>query len=154
MLRELQAYFANAGARFRYAGDVLRRTRLLVVVAALGTLAPGCDTSTGPPAASLRIRNAGATPLSALRVGFPEAGVAIGDVPAGATTAYHAVPGGVYGYAAFRFTHQGKEVIQPVIDWVGEAPLEGRRFTYTVALITSDDRRGPWIDLLDVARDR
>jgi hypothetical protein len=63
---------------------------------------------------------------------FPEEEIAFGDVPAGATTGYLDVPQGVYAYAAYRLVVDGEQVTQPVIDWVGEEPLEGKAFTYTI----------------------
>jgi hypothetical protein len=80
----------------------------------------------------LRIHNQGVSPISSLSVIFPEDEIVFGDVPGGATTEYVPVPNGVYGYAGYRFELNGEVVIRPVIDWVGEAPIEGSAFTYTI----------------------
>jgi hypothetical protein len=62
------------------------------------------------------------------------------------------VPNGVYGYAAYRFEVDGQEVTQPVIDWVGEAPLDADTVTYTVDFDPS--RPGlQMVQLLDVTQD-
>lgn len=44
------------------------------------------------------------------------------------------VPNGVYRYAAYRLEVNGQTVTQPVLDWVGEEPIDGAAFTYTIAL--------------------
>lgn len=72
-----------------------------------------------------------------LSVLFPESSVDFGDIPAGATTGYRVASKGVYSYGAFRFTHNGASVVQPVIDWVGEEPMKGQRFTYNLELTTN-----------------
>jgi hypothetical protein len=83
--------------------------------------------------ARLRITNNGTVPIEDLVVLFPDQEVVIGDVPAGATSAYVDVPKGVYAYGAYRFTLNGETVTQPVIDWVGEEPETAGSFTYTIA---------------------
>jgi hypothetical protein len=115
-----------------------------------GLLAPAAAV---PAAATtlLRVRNTGPDAALSLRVQFPPGEVAFGDVRANSTTAYRQVPGGVYGYAAYRLRVDGREASVPVIDWVGEAPLEGAAFTYVVAV----DARAPLpVTLVRVERDR
>ena len=80
--------------------------------------------------AQLRIVNEGKENIEKFTVLFPNGEVEYGDVPAGVTTAYREVPGGVYGYAAYRLEFRGQIIVQPVIDWVGAAPKEGARFSY------------------------
>jgi len=41
---------------------------------------------------------------------------------------------GVYRYVAHEYTLKGNVVRQPVIDWVGENPIEGKKFTYQIVL--------------------
>jgi hypothetical protein len=78
--------------------------------------------------------------------------VAFGDVASGATTSYRPVPNGVYRYAAYRLELDGRTITQPVIDWVGEVPMDGTSFTYTIAL---DPDRPPLqiVRLVAVTRD-
>ncbi len=107
----------------------------------------GLTTACARPAATpvalqqLRIENAGTSDITGLKVLFPgptalaEAiPVEFGDVPAGKTTAYRSVPGGVYRYAAYEYTLNGHLVQQPVVDWVGETPMQGATFTYRIML--------------------
>ncbi len=89
----------------------------------------------------LRIENAGPEDITGLVVLFPgptadslALRVEFGDVPAGHTTDYREVPGGVYNYAAYEYTWQGQLVMQPVVDWVGESPRPGKDFTYRLHL--------------------
>ena len=89
----------------------------------------GCTSST-PQNPRLRITNSGMQAIENLTVLFPEDEIAFGDIPAGATTEYKEAPGGVYGYAAYRLEIDGQIITQPVIDWVGEVPMEGKSFTY------------------------
>ena len=100
----------------------------------------------------LRIRNAGAQPIENLVVLFPEARIEFGDVAAGATTEYLKVPNGVYSYAAYEYEVNGETIVQPVIDWVGEQPMQGSAFTYTVDF---DPARTRWevLQLVEVTRD-
>jgi hypothetical protein len=63
------------------------------------------------------------------------------------------VPKGVYGYAAYRHDLNGETVTQPVIDWVGESPMEGTAFTYTLSLDPSQPALAQ-IQLLNVVRDQ
>ena len=80
----------------------------------------------------LRIINSGSYPVENLVVWFPEEQIEFGDVPVGATTEYIDVPKGVYRYAAYRFEIDGEMITQPVIDFMGEEPLDGTLFTYTI----------------------
>jgi hypothetical protein len=63
---------------------------------------------------------------------FPKDRIEFGDVPAGATTVYQDVPGGIYRYAAYEVVIEGQKYEQPVIDWVGESPMPGNAFTYVL----------------------
>ncbi len=102
--------------------------------------------------ARLRVTNSGDMSVEDLTVHFPESEVRFGDIEAGSTTEYQAVPNGVYGYAAYRFKLNGEVILQPVIDWVGEVPLEGKSFTY---VIDFDSSRSQWemVRLLEVILD-
>jgi hypothetical protein len=83
---------------------------------------------------------------------FPDGEILFGDVGAGATTPYRPVPHGVYAYAAYRYEVDGEDVTQPVIDWVGEVPLEGSAFTYAIAAEPSQPGM-LYVQLLQVIRD-
>ena len=78
--------------------------------------------------------------------------VPFGDVAPGATTDYRDVPGGVYPYAAYRFTVDGVTLDQPVIDWVGEVPMTGVAFTYRIDVDTRRPR-GQIVRLLSATQD-
>ena len=78
---------------------------------------------------------------------FPEDQVAFGDIAAGETSPYREVAHGVYSYAAYRLEVDGGLVTQPVIDWVGEVPMDGESFTYALLV----DSRS--VDLVSVTRD-
>lgn len=80
----------------------------------------------------LRIKNDSATAITNLRVLFPDQEVAFGNVTANATTDYQVFAKGVYGYAAYKYDWNGETITQPVIDWVGESPMQGSAFTYTI----------------------
>jgi hypothetical protein len=101
----------------------------------------------GSDSAQLRITNLGDTPIRNLTVLFPKDQVAFGDIAVAESTVYREVPHGVYRYAAYRFEVDGGLVTQPVIDWVGEVPMDGESFTYGLAL----DDRG--VELVSVTRD-
>ena len=87
----------------------------------------------GSDSARLRITNVGDMPIRNLTVLFPEDQVHFGDVAVGETSRYVDVPHGVYHYAAYRLEIDGALVTQPVIDWVGDEPMQGESFTYSLA---------------------
>ena len=98
----------------------------------------------------LRVENVGIHAITGLSVFFPRhpsgsaaTQIAFGDIAAGSVSAYKTVPGGVYGYGAYHYTVDGKPIDQPALDWVGERPLDGYRFTYqlTLDLTTAPDDR-------------
>jgi hypothetical protein len=98
----------------------------------------------------LRVENVGIHAITGLSVVFPghpsgaaATQIAFGDIAAGSVSAYKTVPGGVYGYSAYHYTVDGKTIDQPVLDWVGERPMDGYRFTYhlTLDLTTAPDYR-------------
>jgi hypothetical protein len=123
----------------------------IAVVAALAI--GGCDESPASTSSDsrLRIRLTGSVGLENLTVLFPGARVSFGSLPGGTTSAYRDVPAGVYRYAAYEFTIDGEAHRQPVIDWVGESPMEGRLFTYTIEVRPA----GPFrLELVSVTRDQ
>jgi hypothetical protein len=101
----------------------------------------------------LRIVNSGRQDIVGLVVLFPPSHrVEFGDVPAGQATEYREVPGGVYRYAAYEYAVDGRVAKQPVVDWVGEGPMPGSRFTYRVAFDAAQ-RPGTQIRLVEVEVD-
>lgn len=132
---------AAAGVRM---GTRERKSRRATWIAAL-LLLGACGW--GSESARLRVTNAGSVPIRNLTLLFPEDQIAFGDIAVGATTKYTEAPHGVFRYAAYRFEVDGAIVTQPVIDWVGEVPIEGESFTYSLA---TDGQR---IELVDVTRD-
>ena len=102
---------------------------------------PSVNPTVTPVFQQLRIVNSGVQDIEGLVVLFPGSTadseaieVEYGDVPAGATTEYQNVPGGVYQYSAYEYFWKGGLVTQPVIDWVGESPMTGDKFTYSILL--------------------
>jgi hypothetical protein len=102
---------------------------VLVALSAFG----GC-TEVVPDVPRLRITNSSATRATRLTVLFPMDQIEFGDVAPGATTVYRHVPNGVYRYAAYRLEVDGQTVTVPVLDWVGEEPIDGAAFTYTITV--------------------
>jgi len=100
----------------------------------------------------LRLINNGDYLITDLIVVFPKDQLEFGDIKAGAITEYKDVPNGVYRYAAYKYELNGKVITQPVIDWVGETPLEGVSFTYTI-VYDPNRPQGQAIQLLEVMED-
>ena len=111
----------------------------------------GCSVL-GPDAAALRVYNAGTEALGDLTLFSPGSEVSFGSIAPGAWSEYRVMPGGVYPYSAFEFTYNGTRVSQPVTDFVGESPMKGSRFTYTLSLTTSGTTA--WINITSVVRDK
>ncbi len=105
-----------------------------------------------PQTPRLRIKNSGTMAVENLTVYFPEDEINFGDIAASTTTEYQDVPNGVFGFAAFRFELDGQVSLQPVEDWVGEVPLQGNNFSYTIDF---NPNRSPWgmVRLIDVSVD-
>lgn len=113
---------------------------ILLSISSACATQPNTTTST-PSFQQLRITNSGNTAISGLVILFPgptadaEAiRVEFGNLPARQTTEYRDIPGGVYRYAAYKYTFDGRVVSQSVIDWVGENPMTGKKFTYQIEL--------------------
>lgn len=107
------------------------------------------------PLQKLRIINQSNIALQSLVVVFPDERIEFGNIAGGTTTDYRYVPQGVYGYAAYSVEVNGQIYEQPVIDWVGETPLQGENFTY---IIDVDPARwqteGQVIQLIKVSKDQ
>lgn len=83
-----------------------------------------------PTPAQLRVTNVSEFPLEEVVIRFPNEEITFGPVDAGETTMYQPVQRGVYRYAAYIVVFDGREVNQPVTDWLGEEPLDADAFTY------------------------
>lgn len=128
---------------------------VLVLLMASACAAPARE---GAPT-QLRIANAGAENIKNLVVLFPgefstslAVRVEFGDVPVGSTSNYVITSRGVYRYAAYEYESGGQRILQPVMDWVGEKPLEGRKFTYRLKLDLGK-KVGEQIELVEVFTD-
>jgi hypothetical protein len=107
----------------------------------------------------LRVHNAGPIEIKGLVVGFAGVGlpvdrIAYGDIAPGATTDYQNVPNGVLAYAAYTFQMAGRETDQAVMDFIGEQPLPGNNFTYSVDYDPSRWSKNEAIRLLGVTTDK
>jgi hypothetical protein len=121
---------------------------LIVLNAALSSC-----TSQSAHVSQLRIVNSGSYAINNLTVRFPEDRIAFGDVPAGATTEYEDVPNDIFRYAAYEFEIDGEVITQPVIDWMGENPMNGKLFTYTIDFDPNRTNTGDIVRLIDVKND-
>ena len=130
----------------------LGRGQSLMLCAVTALYMAGCA-APSPQSPRLRIVNTGSRGLDALVVQFPAQEVPFGRLSSGGATDRRAVEKGVFRYAAYRFTVDGREYGQPVIDWVGESPMEGQDFTYTIELVDEVSSK-PTIRLVSVVRDR
>jgi hypothetical protein len=106
----------------------------IVLVLVLTACGSACDSTTGPTPAGplLRVINVGSRHVEGLVVLFPNERVEFGNVAVGVTTPYRVAASGVFRYAAYEFVVDGQVRTQPVIDWVGERPMEGQAFTYSI----------------------
>ena len=125
----------------------LATTAVLALFACTPPSAPQSVSEPSVAISRVRVVNDSATDLSGLRLLFPKDDVEIGEVAAGAASGYVTVPRGVYGYSAFSVLRDGEQVIQPVIDFVGESPLPIDDYTYVLGV----DNEGR-IELLTVMR--
>jgi len=107
---------------------------ILILICVGALLLTDCQPEAGvtSPGARLRVTNSGDAPVKGLVVIFPDERIVFGDVQPGETTGFQAAPGGVYNYAAYSYLHNGEEVTQPVLDWVGETGKTSGDFTYVI----------------------
>ncbi len=143
---KLVAYEGDGSEHHRFTqGRPMHPVCRTLAIAAVGLVVAGCADRTAlhrpsvlptPGPQHLRIANDGVEDITGLVVHFPWEEITFGDVPAGTTTAYKSVAKGVYGYAAYTWQKNGVEQNRYVIDWVGEAPMKGSWFTYTVHVDT------------------
>jgi hypothetical protein len=119
----------------------------------LGALVSGCASQTAQ-GSRLRITNSGSLPIDNLLVIFPGDRIRFGDISAGTTTEYKDLPNGVLKYAAYEFEIDGQTAHQAVIDWVGESPMPGSLFTYTIDFDPSRKKTGAIIRLVNVKTDQ
>ena len=96
------------------------------------TATPAGALSNISPLQKLRIINQSDIPLHNLVVVFPDERIEFGNVPGGTTMEYRDVPQGVYRYAAYEVEVKGQSYEQPVVDWIGETPMQGENFTYII----------------------
>ncbi len=102
----------------------------------------------------LRITNQSALTLHDLVVSFPDERIEFGDIPGGTTTEYRDVPQGVYRYAAYDVEVNGQKYQQPVVDWMGEIPMQGEAFTCLIEADPSQwQTQGHVIQLVQVSTD-
>ena len=122
-----------------------------VPTAASPVAAQGAQPATQFP--TLRVTNTGFRSIEGLVVVFPDERVVFGDVSPGATTTYQTFSKGVFRYAAYEHRVGARTINQPVIDWVGELPMPGEAFTYSIAAFDLP-RVGMTIVLVSTSRDR
>ncbi len=119
------------------------------------TATPAGGLATTSPTQKLRIINQSDIALHNMIVVFPDERIEFGDVPGGTTTEYRDVPQGVYRYAAYDVEVNGQSYEQPVVDWVGETPMQGENFTYTIDLDPARwQTEGRVIQLVQVSTDQ
>src|SRR5438552_4034210 len=112
----------------------------------------GCA-SQSTPMSRLRITNSGSIEIAKLVILFPQDRIEFGDVPARTTIEYKDEPNGVFAYAAYEFEVDGEIITQSVIDWMGESPMRGTLFTYTIDFDPNRANTGDTIRLIDVKND-
>jgi hypothetical protein len=125
----------------------------IVLLTALGAIVfCGCNLR-AVDVPSLRITNNGSVLIKNLVVLFPQDRIAFGDVPPGTTTDYKQVSNGVFRYAAYQFEVDGQVITEPAIDWIGESPMNGTLFTYTIDFDPNRINTGNRIRLIEVKND-
>ena len=119
------------------------------------TATPAGALSNISPLQKLRIFNQSDIALHNLVVRFPDERIEFGDVPGGTTTEYRDVPQSVYRYAAYDVEVNGQKYQQPVVDWMGETPMQGEAFTYLIEADPSQwQTQGQVIQLVQVSTDQ
>jgi len=119
----------------------------------IATPAGSLSTTSAPQ--KLRIINQSSIPLHNLVVVFPDERIVFGDIAGGTTTEYRDIQKGVYRYAAYNVEVNGQTYEQPVVDWVGETPMPGENFSYTIDVDPARwQTEGQVIQLVKVSKDQ
>jgi len=126
--------------------------KLLLLTPLWAIALSGCN-SPSVEVQRLRITNQGSIPIKNLVVLFPHDRIEFGDVPAGTTTEYKEVSSGVFRYAAYQFEVDDRVVTEPAVDWIGESPLNGILFTYTIDFDPHRTTTGDRVRLIEVKND-
>jgi len=126
--------------------------KLLLLTPLWAIALSGCNSSS-VEVQRLRITNQGSIPIKNLVVLFPHDRIEFGDVPAGTTTEYKEVSSGVFRYAAYQFEVDDRVVTEPAVDWIGESPLNGILFTYTIDFDPHRTTTGDRVRLIEVKND-
>jgi hypothetical protein len=126
--------------------------RVIFLFIVLGIVLSSCKSQSAQKS-RLRIVNIGLLPINNLIVVFPQNRIRFGDIPARTTTEYQNIPNGVFSYAAYEFEVDDKTISQPVSDWVGEHPMRGNSFTYTIEFDPNRANTGDIIRLVSVKKD-
>ena len=126
--------------------------KLPLLIAVWAVVLSGCNLRAAD-VHSLRNINNGSVPIKNLVVLFPQDRIEFGDVPAGTTTEYKEASNGVFRYAAYQFEVDGQMVTEPAIDWIGENPMSGILFTYTIDYDPNRTNTGSRIQLIEVKND-
>lgn len=136
-----------------------RSMRMILILMLTIVISACAMQTTAPKLQQLRITNSGNIDIVDLMVLFPgptwdaEAiRVEFGNILAGQTSEYRDVPSGVYSYAAYKYTLDGRVISQFVTDWVGENPMAGKKFTYQI-LLDPQKIEGDQITLITVLVD-
>lgn len=79
----------------------------------------------------LRVTNVSETDFESVFVSFPQGDADFGEVAAGEITSYHELPG-AYHYGYVEVVAEGDTLRMMPIDYVGEKPLEGGRYTFVL----------------------
>lgn len=79
------------------------------------------------------MENAGAVPLEAVSIGFPQETEEYGAIGVGEASEYREVDT-AYRYAAFQVEAGGESFVRTPIDYVGETPLRPGRYTFVLGV--------------------
>ena len=106
--------------------------RILLLLAAL--IIGGCglvNSVENGGAVLLRVTNASDNDFQSVFVSFPQGDAEFGAVAAGEVTAYRELPG-AYHYGYVEVVAEGDTLRMMPIDYVGEKPLQGGRYTFVL----------------------
>jgi hypothetical protein len=104
-----------------------------LAIAALVVALAGCDDLFGSDPVEVRIENASSAMFSEATLYTSEGPVTFGDVGPGEATPYTQVTT-AYRFATTQVVVQGDTLRLQVIDFVGEEPLDGGRYTYVLGV--------------------
>ena len=129
----------------------VRRVRVLILAAVMVFSTASCDTLTFSGSPEIRIENGSAVSYDVASYWAGNDLLTYQDLAPGESSPYVTGSGDVYGFTTSTVVIASDTLHIQVIDYVGETPLSGGRYTYVLTAESNPD--GRWTLIQDLRKD-